>query len=146
MGPLLPVLLIRGRSQMSVSTLTKFSGFLTPSPFVGILDQSTGISSEIRTKLRDWAVGQAGAGCYSLAALSSNDSKTLYSTKITQPPLLHQKPPPSPSLLTSFVNGPVRCCCHRGNLAWWTELKRKHHQQAHTAKSPNVFCCTHCRA
>ena len=41
-------------------------------------DDHTGISSEIRTKLRDWAVGQAGAGCYSRVALSSNDSKTLY--------------------------------------------------------------------
>ena len=39
---------------------------------------STGISSQIRTKLRDWAVWQAKAGCYSQAALSSNDSKTLY--------------------------------------------------------------------
>ena len=39
---------------------------------------STGISSEIRTKLRDWAVWQARAGCYSQSALSSNDSKTLY--------------------------------------------------------------------
>ena len=38
----------------------------------------TGISSEIRTKLRDWAIWQAGVGCYSQAALSSNDSKTLY--------------------------------------------------------------------
>ena len=37
----------------------------------------TGISGHIRTKLRDWAVGQARAGCYSQAALSSNDSKTL---------------------------------------------------------------------
>ena len=36
----------------------------------------TGISSEIRTKLRDWAVGKAQASCYSQAALSSNDSKT----------------------------------------------------------------------
>ena len=36
----------------------------------------TGISSQIGTKLRDWAVVQAGAGCYSQAALSSNDSKT----------------------------------------------------------------------
>ena len=36
----------------------------------------TGFSSEIGTKLRDWAVGQAGGSCYSLAALSSNDSKT----------------------------------------------------------------------
>ena len=40
---------------------------------------STGFSSEIGTKLRDWAVGQAGAGCYSQAALSSNDSKTVIS-------------------------------------------------------------------
>ena len=37
---------------------------------------STGISCEIRTKLRDWAIWQARAGCYSQAALSSNDSKT----------------------------------------------------------------------
>ena len=35
----------------------------------------TGFSSEIGTKLRDWAVGQAGGSCYSRAALSSNDSK-----------------------------------------------------------------------
>ena len=32
----------------------------------------------MRIKLRDWAVWQARAGCYSQAALSSNDSKTLY--------------------------------------------------------------------
>ena len=38
----------------------------------------TGISSQIGTKLRGLAVWQAGAGCYSQAALSSNDSKTLY--------------------------------------------------------------------
>ena len=38
----------------------------------------TGISSQMRTKLRYWAAWQAGAGCYSWAALSSNDSKTLY--------------------------------------------------------------------
>ena len=31
-----------------------------------------------RAKLRDWADRQAEAVCYSLAALSSNDSKTLY--------------------------------------------------------------------
>ena len=36
---------------------------------------NTGFSSEIGTKLRDWAVGQAGGSCYSWAALSSNDSK-----------------------------------------------------------------------
>ena len=39
---------------------------------------STDISSEIGTKLRDWAVWQARACCYSQAALFSNDSKTLY--------------------------------------------------------------------
>ena len=38
----------------------------------------TGFSSEIGTKLRESAVGQAGGSCYSWAALSSNDSKTLY--------------------------------------------------------------------
>ena len=38
---------------------------------------STGFLSEIGTKLRDWAVGQAGGSCYSRAAMSSNDSKTL---------------------------------------------------------------------
>ena len=38
----------------------------------------TGISSQIRTKLRDWAIWPALAGCHSWAALSSNDSKTLY--------------------------------------------------------------------
>ena len=41
----------------------------------------TGFSSEIGTKLRDWAVGQAGGSCYSRAALSSNDSKTLYTAE-----------------------------------------------------------------
>ena len=41
-------------------------------------DSCTGFSSEIGTKLRELAVGQAGGSCYSRAALSSNDSKTLY--------------------------------------------------------------------
>ena len=27
----------------------------------------------VKTKLHDWVVGQAGAGCYSRAAMSSND-------------------------------------------------------------------------
>ena len=39
---------------------------------------TTGFSSEIGTKLRESAVGQAGGSCYSRAALSSNDSKTRY--------------------------------------------------------------------
>ena len=39
---------------------------------------NTGFSSEIGTKLRDWAIGLAGGSCYSWAALSSNYSKTLY--------------------------------------------------------------------
>ena len=38
----------------------------------------TEFSSHIGTKLRDWAIGQAGAGCDSHAGLSSNDSKTRY--------------------------------------------------------------------
>ena len=38
---------------------------------------NAGILSQIRTKLRDWAAWQARAGCYSQAALFSNDSKTL---------------------------------------------------------------------
>ena len=42
----------------------------------------TGILSQIRTKLCDWAVWQAKAGCYSQAALSSNDSKTLYTVQM----------------------------------------------------------------
>ena len=46
---------------------------------VKILDKMcAGFSSEIGTKLRDWAIGQAWGSCYSWAALSSNDSKTLY--------------------------------------------------------------------
>ena len=45
----------------------------------GVLAQTgTGFSSQIGTKLRDWAIGQAWGSCYSWAALSSNDSKTLY--------------------------------------------------------------------
>ena len=40
--------------------------------------KTTGISSEIGTKLRDWAVWQARTGYYSQAAVSSIDSKTLY--------------------------------------------------------------------
>merc|ERR1712020_164108 len=43
----------------------------------------TGFSSELGTKLRDWAVGQAWGSCYSWAALSSNDSKTLYNHNFT---------------------------------------------------------------
>ena len=38
----------------------------------------TAISSERRAKLRDWAIWPVRANCYTQAALSSNDSKTLY--------------------------------------------------------------------
>ena len=37
--------------------------------------QPTGISSQIRSKLREWAIWQARAGCYTQAELYSNDSK-----------------------------------------------------------------------
>ena len=55
-------------------------GFLSREDFLripGASFNSTGISSQIRTKLCDWAIWQARACCYSQAALSSNDSKTL---------------------------------------------------------------------
>ena len=70
------------------STYADFSAFLTPpppqrvrtkwKPPKHIRQMDTEFSSEIGTELRDWAVGQAGGSCYSWAALSSNDSKTLY--------------------------------------------------------------------
>ena len=41
-------------------------------------ERCTGFLSQIGTKLRDWAIGQAWGSCFSWAALSSNDSKTLY--------------------------------------------------------------------
>ena len=43
--------------------------------------EHTGILSQMRTKLSDLAVWQARAGCYCPAALSSNDSKTMYSVE-----------------------------------------------------------------
>ena len=49
-----------------------------PEGRTGSAGSITGFSSEIGTKLPDWAVGQAGGSCYSRAASSSNDSKTLY--------------------------------------------------------------------
>ena len=59
----------------------------------------TGISSEIRTKLRDWAVLQARASCYSQAALYSNDSKTLYLIQKNR-----KFSPPAGSCLTTFIS------------------------------------------
>ena len=41
-------------------------------------EESTGVFSQMKTKLHGWAVWQARAGCYSQAALSSNHSKLLY--------------------------------------------------------------------
>ena len=43
-----------------------------------IKESHIGISSHLGAMLRDWAIGQAGTGCYSWAALPSNDSKTQY--------------------------------------------------------------------
>ena len=45
---------------------------------------ATGFSSEIGTKLRESAVGQAGGSCYSWAALSPNDSESRYSSPLRQ--------------------------------------------------------------
>ena len=52
---------------------------------------STGFSSEIGTKLRDWAVGQARGGCYPRAALSSNDSKTRLTPSCSNSQPLHSR-------------------------------------------------------
>ena len=43
----------------------------------------TGILTQRQSKSRDWAVGQAGAGFFSPAALPSNDSKALCITNLT---------------------------------------------------------------
>ena len=53
---------------------------LSPPQVAPFLVLPTGIWSQIRTKLRDWAIWQAKCSCYSQAAsaLSSNDFKTLY--------------------------------------------------------------------
>lgn len=53
--------------------------------FSPALTTTTGISSHLRAKLSDWADRLAEAGCYSWAALSSNDSKTLYLLQHTVP-------------------------------------------------------------
>ena len=45
-------------------------------PQKNAIHSSTGFSSEIGTKLRDWAVGHSEGRSYSWAAVSSNDSKT----------------------------------------------------------------------
>ena len=46
--------------------------------FMEISEKTTGILSQLRAKLRDWAVRPVRAGCYSRAALSLTDSKTRY--------------------------------------------------------------------
>ena len=46
------------------------------------MGKCTGILSQIGTKLRVWEIGQAGASCYSWAALSSNNWKTLYQVPV----------------------------------------------------------------
>ena len=48
--------------------------------FLLISDLYTGFLSQLRAKLRDWAVRPVRAGCYSWAALYLIDSKTLYKT------------------------------------------------------------------
>ena len=64
---------------------------------------STEISSQIRTELRDWAVWQARAGCYSQAALSSNDSKTLYNLHGLFASLRRASPPARDVLKTNRI-------------------------------------------
>ena len=74
----------------------------------------TGFLSEIGTKLRDWAVGQAGAGCYSQAALSSNDSKTRYYSRSAQIVDKGEGSKTPKISVTSFMDGPLNCYSKHG--------------------------------
>ena len=57
--------------------------------------------------MRDWTVGHARAGCYFQAAMSSNESKTLYICRL----LIFRdfRPPASPLAQTSYVHRPSYC-------------------------------------
>ena len=46
----------------------------------------TGILIHLGAKLCDWAVGQAGAGCYSWAAMSSNDAAAVVAQQLPELP------------------------------------------------------------
>ena len=63
----------RSRQTGLATAVTNITKLVTKNNF----GPSTAVSSEGMAKLRDWAVWQARTGCYSQAALSSNDSKTL---------------------------------------------------------------------
>ena len=74
---------IQAKSEISIVLFHLIAHSRSSPSEVGTEDQggrtplyNTGFSSQIGTKLRDWAVEQAWGSCYSGAALSSNDSKT----------------------------------------------------------------------
>ena len=64
--------------ETSASSTWRVRGITDGANLTMSMQKNTGFSSEIGTKLCDWAVGQAWGSCYSWAALSSNDSKMLY--------------------------------------------------------------------
>ena len=68
----------------------------------------TGISSHLVAKLRDWADGQAEAGCYSWAALPSNDYKRYFRSCGLLQVLRSQDSLPSPRGQGSLLLLP--CC------------------------------------
>ena len=73
----------------------------------------TGFSSEIGTKLREWAVGQAGGSCYSRAAMSSNDSKTLYGCSLFSLPWSKPRINLVPCFnYTNLAIPAILGCCH----------------------------------
>ena len=75
-----------------------------------MLFKYTGFSSEIGTKLRDWAVGQAGGSCYSQAGLSSDDSKTLYRDYFSTCELHVKAYLKTPNMVrVIFGDGPLKC-------------------------------------
>ena len=59
----------------NIKKLTRLLRMAKPHMLTLIMRDYTGILSEIRTKLRDWAIWQGRAGFYNQAALSS---KRLY--------------------------------------------------------------------
>ena len=85
--------------------------------------------SQIGTKLRDWAVGRAVAGCYPQAVLSSNDSKTRYLCNTGMPRQYGQTPDACESHLCMYVNdhrtGAFPSASKSVSCAYWIGVKAR---------------------
>ena len=68
---------VGGGPDQSCQIVTMRDAGRSPTGLFVKLALGTGTLSQIRTKLCDWAVWQARAGCFSQAALYSYDSMTL---------------------------------------------------------------------